>query len=308
MARYGVQTLNPTADTPDVAPLDNTRVADTSAPLNGSAPTPRTAPDDTLAVAEAAPTDQAPLYPGDPAPTPLPVGYETHPPLPWWAATSTAARVHPHQVKRRRAGSRLLAAAGFVLAGTIAWTALGATEVDDITTVAAGAFAHKQTNQALIGGCGPVYRFTDTDDKSGQVPSTDSETSLPNYQRYETIVPVFGGYWDPIEGTQRFWDRTDTDLPRPETLLANQRQGDIVVYYSSAATDGEVESLKRVANNPAEGGGDDLNLRVAPWPEERGRMPEGRKIAFATWNMTQTCQQFVPSALGDFHRFTQDHR
>lgn len=220
---------------------------------------------------------------------------------PWWAHAGPSVRLQPHQVRRRTRRGTLARLGLAVALVTGAWMVISSTEVPDVVNVANNGLAYTQTNQALIGGCGPIYEFNDKNDESGTVPAVSPENGI-NYQSYETTVPMYGGFWpEPITSKKTFWDRADpSTLPRPETLLANQYRGDLIVYYTARATPGDVELLRRVAADARRDDDTNLRLRVVPWPEERGRLPDDRKIAFATWGTSQTCQSFVPSALGDF--------
>jgi len=69
----------------------------------------------------------------------------------------------------------------------------------------------------------------------------------------------------------------------------------LVVYYTSNAHPADVKALTVIAATRA-----DLNVIVVPWDMDREPLPSGRKIAFATWGASQTCQRLVVSALDQF--------
>ena len=71
--------------------------------------------------------------------------------------------------------------------------------------------------------------------------------------------------------------------------------GALVVYYTPTAHPADVKALTVIAATRA-----DLNIIVVPWDTDRGPLPSGRKIAFATWGASQTCQRLVVTALDQF--------
>lgn len=175
---------------------------------------------------------------------------------------------------------------------------LTATDVADVTRERNGALAYKQTTQSLIGGCGPMYAFPDEQvaRESGTVPDQD-KMGQPNRQEYRSVVPMFGPFWsEPVPPGKSFWERTDTDVPAPERLLANMWNGAMVVYYTDDVSDEELDILRRVIErNP------DLGVLAVPWNEKvRGWLPRFREIAFATWNGSQTCHQLIAPAVFDY--------
>lgn len=224
---------------------------------------------------------------------------------PWWAQASTQPHLTRRNIRYRTWQGVLTKVALVMLVVSGTWWVLDSSEVRDVEPVAGNGLAYRQTNNALIGGCGPIYTFSDAESRSGIV-SEYTTNGAANRQNYDTIVPMYGPFWDaPLTQKKTFWARTDKNLPLPENLLANQWQGDLVVYYSASATADEVETLRQVATGyyDTDEQMQNLRLRVVPWVEERGRLPEGRKFAFVTWNHSQTCHQFIAPALGDFREF-----
>lgn len=178
------------------------------------------------------------------------------------------------------------------------WWVLTGTDVREVTREPNGALAHKQSTNALVGGCGPLYTYPSdvVTSSSGTVAATD-RMGKPNWQQYQTTVPIFGRFWNahPKEG-QRFWETGDKYAPYSEQLLREQWDGALVVYYTDDVSATEVKTLRDILRLRP-----DLDIYVVPWEERvRGLLPRGREIAFATWNATQTCHQLVAPALYDF--------
>lgn len=228
----------------------------------------------------------------------------TAPSVPWWAATSRHPYLSPAQVRTRTLrGTLSTLAFTLALLTGIGWVLL-ATDVKDVTTTDFGALAHKQTTEALIGGCGPVYTFPDITGQYGTVPATTPD-GVPLRQQYHTAVPMFGPFWaDPVPTDRVFWSRTGSrGFPVAENLLHNMWQGDMVIYYTSTLPEDEVRALRRFAVLNR-----DLDALVVPWEEDvRLPMPQYRKIALVTWNASQTCHSVAVPALFDFRDMNPAH-
>ena len=235
------------------------------------------------------PPDPSVLAVADPQDTP------DGPGTPWWARDTQQPFLTPQQVQRRTLKGTLLGLlAGMLVAGA-AWWVLALSEVDAVQDAGPGLLAYKQTNDALIGGCGPVFRHEDPTADSGIVPSRTVD-KVSNRLGYPTIVPMKGPFWDvPVIG-QRFWARDAPSKPVAENLLRNMWDGALVVYYNTDVTNADLRSLARLA-----AGRPDLDLYVVPWEARvRGDLPLGRDLAFATWNASQSCHLFAATALYDF--------
>lgn len=223
---------------------------------------------------------------------------------PWWARAGTRPRLAPGDVREHTWRSALARTTLLATVVAAAWWVLATTEIRAVESVGGNGEAHLQTTTALIGGCGPIYTSDDAGTRSGLV-AEHRAGGAPNRQEYDTIVPMYGPFWDaPVTGDQAFWERTAGDVPQPENLLANAWQGDLVVYYGPAATAAEVDALRSLTRRGGAAGDqvDDLRLRVVPWPTARGSLPGGRAFAFVAWNHSQTCHHFMASALEDFRR------
>jgi hypothetical protein len=184
-----------------------------------------------------------------------------------------------------------------LLVAGMSWV-LAETEVRDVELTNFGFYAHKQTTDALIGGCGPIYRapLDASQSESGTVPAKD-KAGISNRLTYSTVVPMFGEFWDdPAPADQSFWSRSEPETPNPENLLRNMWDGEMVVYYTAAVDEAALKVLHDVLVLRPE-----LDLKVVPWDSTvRGPLPQNRHIAFATWNASQSCHQLIAPALYDF--------
>lgn len=215
-------------------------------------------------------------------------------PTPWWAIASTAPRLTPAQVPTiTLRGLATLAALASTLAAAV-WWLLIATAPEQVSRVEGGLLGHQQSNDALIGGCGPLYSFPDATADSGIVPDKTA-AGLSNRLGYRTTVPMRGQFWDkPID--RHAWMPADENKPVAEMALRNQWDGDMVVYYTHAIPEDDITTLTTLARKRP-----DLRLFVLPWEQRlRGPLPQGRELAFVTWNTSQTCHTLSVPALLDF--------
>ena len=131
----------------------------------------------------------------------------------------------------------------------------------------------------------------------GPVPATVN--GKPNKQKYRTIVPMFGHYYTTptdtaIPNPVRFYTRGTKNIPPIENLLAQMHTGTMIAWYTNDADPQDITALKTLTTNPT------LNMIAAPWEHtSRGPLPANRKIAYAVWGASQTCQRLVTPALAD---------
>lgn len=220
--------------------------------------------------------------------------------VPWWARSSRQPYLRPDQVRTRTVRGTLTTVAFLTVLFLGVWWVLTATGVKQVTITSTGALAHKQTTNALIGGCGPMFTYPHrvADKESGIVPRRDTML-VSNRQRYRTIVPMFGRFWnDPARTDQRLWQRNEPHIPVAENLLGNMWTGTMVIYYTAAVPAADLKTLSDIVTLHPE-----LDIIVAPWEQQvRGPMPQNRQIAFATWNASQSCHQLVAPAVYDFRK------
>lgn len=223
----------------------------------------------------------------------------TPPPLrPWWAAQSSRPFLTPRQVRTRTLRTTIATALTAVVAiGGLGWF-LNATEVRKVVPTTFGALEYLQSNNALIAGCGPVFKFPDAVAGSGIVPRRNS-LGITNRQAYPTTVPMMGKFWDePLTAAKggRFVERDAKNKPVAENLLRNMWDGAMVIYYDAAVPEAAVEDLRVLAK--ADTG---LDVYVAPWEAtSTASLPQGRDVAFVAWGATQTCHTYLAPALYDF--------
>lgn len=216
------------------------------------------------------------------------------PPTPWWATNSTTPHLSRTQVTT-------ITPRGALTLGTLItcftaglWALLITTAPQQITRADGGLLAHQQTNEALIGGCGPLYSYPNATTGSGTVPNKNA-AGISNRLGYNTTVPMRGQFWDtPI--TRPIWMPDAQNKPVAEQILRNLWDGDMVAYYTPALPTEDITNLAQLARTRPE-----LRLLVVPWEQRlRGPLPGNRALALVAWNTSQTCHALSVPALHDF--------
>ena len=216
-------------------------------------------------------------------------------PTPWWAQ-APGTHVHPAGAFSRRS-LRTVAIRTFVaLAVTGGLFAAAAGTAQPRTRNEATGISIRQSTDSLLGGCGRVFERKTPPGTAGVVPSLQADGVTPAIPTYGTIVPMTGPFWSPpADPGIHMYTRLSPTIPQPTQLLHNMWSGALVVYYTTGADPTDKSTLTDVAATRA-----DLDIIVVPWDITRGDLPAGRKIAFATWGASQTCQRLAVVALEQF--------
>ena len=221
---------------------------------------------------------------------------------PWWATTpwwSKRPGNHVHPVGAFSGhSSRRVAIRGLVVlvvSGGLVAAAVG-TAQPRTRYEGSGITSVRQSTDSLLGACGRVFEKRTSPGTAGVVGTVMADGLTPNIPAYGTIVPMTGAFWSPpADPRVRLYTASSQFVPEPSRLLHNMWQGALVVYYTTTAPPGEVRRLGNLAAARP-----DLDLIVVPWDVGRGDLPSGRRIAFATWGASQTCQHLVEVALEQF--------
>ena len=214
---------------------------------------------------------------------------------PWWAQDS-GIQVHPpgafSQRSLRTVAIRCLVA--LAVTGGLFAAAVGTAQPR--TRNEATGISVRQSTDSLVGGCGRVFERKTPPGTAGVVPSVKADGVTPNIATIPPIVPMTGPFWSPpADPGVRMYTSSSPAIPKPTRLLHNMWSGALVVYYTPAAHTADVRALTVIAATRA-----DLDIIVVPWDTTRGPLPSDRKIAFATWGASQTCQRLVVTALDQF--------
>ena len=215
---------------------------------------------------------------------------------PWWAQGS-GTYVHPAGAFSRRSLRTVVVRGLVVVAVTGGLFAAAAGTVQPRTrNEGSGIISVRQSTDSLLGGCGRVFEKRASPRVNGVIASVKADGVTPNIPQYGTIVPMSGSFWSPpAPAGVRVYTLSSPTIPQPTQLLHNMWSGALVVYYTTTAEPDEVSTLSVLAATRS-----DLNMIVVPWDATRGKLPSGRRIAFATWGASQTCQRLEVVALEQF--------
>ncbi len=214
---------------------------------------------------------------------------------PWWAQ-GPGTYVHPPGAFSRRS-LRTVAIRTCVVAAVIGglFAAAAGTAQPRTRNEGSGLISVRQSTDSLLGGCGRVFERRTSQVTPGVIASAKAD-GTPNIPISRTIVPMTGSFWSPkADPGVRMYSRDSPAIPKPTQLMHNMWSGALIVYYTTAADPADVRALTVLAATRA-----DLNIFVVPWDTDRRPLPAGRKIAFATWGASQTCQRLVVVALDQF--------
>lgn len=215
-------------------------------------------------------------------------------PTPWWAQGS-GTHLHPAGAFSRRSlrAVAIRTIVTFAVIGGLCAAALG-TEQPRMRNEATGV-SLRQSTDSLLGGCGRVFERKTPPGTAGVVPSVKADGS-PNIATIPPIVPMTGPFWSPpADPRLHMYTAFSETIPEPTRLLHNMWSGALVVYFTTTADPADVRTLTDIAATRA-----DLFIIVVPWDATRGDLPAHRKIAFATWGASQTCQRLAVVALEQF--------
>jgi hypothetical protein len=214
---------------------------------------------------------------------------------PWWAQ-GPGTYVHPAGAFSRRS-LRTVAIGGLVVVALTGGLFAAATGTAQPLTrdEGSGLFSVRPSTDSLLGGCGRVFERRTNQLTPGVIASFKAD-GTPNIPTSRTIVPMTGAFWSPkADPAVRMYTQDSPTIPKPTQLMNNMWSGALIVYYTTAADPADVRALSVLAATRA-----DLNVFVVPWDTDRKPLPAGRKIAFATWGASQTCQRLVVVALDQF--------
>jgi hypothetical protein len=214
---------------------------------------------------------------------------------PWWAQ-GPGTHVHPAGAYSRRS-LRTVAIRGLVVVAVTGglFAAAAGTEQPPTRDEGFGLFSVRQSTDSLLGGCGRVFERRTSQTTPGVIASFKAD-GTPNIPTSRTIVPMTGSFWSPkADPAVRMYTRDSPTIPKPTQLMHNMWSGSLIVYYTTAADPADVRALTVLAATRG-----DLDIIVVPWDTDGRPLPAGRKIAFATWGASQTCQRLVVVALDQF--------
>ncbi|MFL6139032.1 MAG: DUF3105 domain-containing protein [Frankiaceae bacterium] len=113
---------------------------------------------------------------------------------------------------------------------------------------------------------------------------------------YRSAPPVGGEHYaTPLPSTPNFFP--PTAKPKVEQLVANELNGDTVVWYLPGLASSQVKTLRQLAERV---GVDNPNVLVVPWATGYGSFPAGKQVALATKGHVQYCAKVSGAALASF--------
>lgn len=224
--------------------------------------------------------------------------------IPWWASNSYAALV-PDKVSRYTIGSVFSSVAVvLVLVAVIGWTIWGVDPSRPKQSQFEGGMEYPATVEAVLNQCGNTFAFEAAREHYGVFSSKDLQESLLKGESYEIpthpmIVPVYG-YMSEEPADEVFEQKMykHSDAPTRSQLLRAMWDGAVVVWHSPAISN-EEEARLSMSIRPYD------NIIAVEWAG--GELPLGRKYAFSTWGISQSCQNWDEEVFSQFLSFIEEH-
>ncbi len=114
---------------------------------------------------------------------------------------------------------------------------------------------------------------------------------------YDQVPPSSGPHWaQPAFPAREFY--TDRDRPAVEQLVHNLEHGYTILWYDDTVTGADRDELEKLAASAREDDNTRGKFIVAPWDQERGRLPEGKHVALTHWGAEQGHRQLCGAPSG----------
>lgn len=115
--------------------------------------------------------------------------------------------------------------------------------------------------------------------------------------QYDEVPPSSGPHWpQPAFPARAYY--TERDRPAVEQLVHNLEHGYTILWYDDTVTDADRSLLEDIAASAREQSQTRGKFIVAPWDEERGRLPEGKHFALTHWGAEQGHRQLCGGLSG----------
>lgn len=114
---------------------------------------------------------------------------------------------------------------------------------------------------------------------------------------YPDIPPSSGPHWQqPAFPARAFY--TQRDRPAVEQLVHNLEHGYTILWYDDTITGADRSELEDISASAREDGATRGKFIVAPWDDERGRLPDGKHVALSHWGAEQGHRQLCGKVSG----------
>ena len=112
------------------------------------------------------------------------------------------------------------------------------------------------------------------------------------------IVPVYGYLADkplPKAAIRFYEDKDYKEIPYQTVLRTMYDYNTTVLYYDRGMAPGNLIAIQQFVDS-------EKNVLALPWTYE-GSLPLVRKVAFASWGMSQSCGEWSEDVFKSFNRF-----
>lgn len=150
----------------------------------------------------------------------------------------------------------------------------------------------------VLHSCGDIFLFYPERKNYGIVPDSVLYSESGIIPTVPTKIPSYG-YMSPkpYSPDKRIYNPGDKNLPSSIQMMRGMWEGYYFAWYDpEKASPSQINYLKQLTNKY-------LKLVVLPWTDDEN-LPMGRAFAFATWNVSQSCQSIEEGTVESFLKLT----
>lgn len=168
-----------------------------------------------------------------------------------------------------------------------------------------GGIQYPASLSSLASGCGDLYLFDPSSDQYGVIPEkVTSSEGVIDTPIHTMTVPVYGYMSaEPLGESQiRFYAKDELKEPiaREKILRAMYEKNTTAIWYSKDIGADDYQMLKEYVESHK-------NIIATKWEYASGDLPLGRKIAFSSWGMSQSCEFWTNTNFDKFQDFKKEH-
>ena len=228
---------------------------------------------------------------------------------PWWTeipGVSNQEVTNGKNIRKHSFGSitsSLLLVLSFV--AIVGWTIWGVDPARP-TTGQYQSVEYPASVEAVLSQCGNTFTFDPDSEHYGVfdpdeiIANAGLESTSVEVPDHPMIVPVYGYMteWDEGKSLLDKNSYTDDDIPARSRILRSMWDGNVVIWHSVGISDEEKARIAMVTRSTP-------NVVSVEWIG--GELPLGRKFAFSTWNVSQSCERWDNEVFEQFLTFVEEN-
>lgn len=229
----------------------------------------------------------------------------------WWSYAKSVSNIPTRKVSL---GARIIGTAVLTLSlvgsGFILNASLQAGEIAVASNSKDDTKSHLPSTDAIINQCGMIFSFHVKDNWYGTFNPEDLKKSPSGGIKIpisHVLVPPYGYMTEePFNAGNKIHFMASDDITLPSILRAMYDGKTVLWYDPELVSSREIQQMTNYANQ-------NDHVIVVEWTNKslgipnalKGyQIPEGRKFAFSSWGVTQSCDQFSEGVMTSFVEFS----